>query len=127
MSKKRLVELIREANVAYKGYADELLKNGFVIDESKENFTADFLLANGVIVPPCKVGDVVYSIRGFDGKPEQCEAYKVIDITIYENTIAIHIMDEWLFIRNMFLDDIGKTIFLSREEAEAKLKEGESK
>jgi hypothetical protein len=29
--------------------------------------------------------------------------------------------------RNIEFDDFGKTVFLTREEAEAKLKEGESK
>ena len=84
---------------------------------------ADYLLANGVIVPPCKVGDTVYSIQGFDGKPEQCEPYEVTDITIYENNlVVVHITDNLLFTRNMYVDDFGETVFLTKEEAERELK-----
>lgn len=78
-----------------------------------------------LILLPCKVGDVVYSIQGLNGKPEQCEPYTVTDITIYEYTITIHITDEWLFCRNIYPDDIGKTVFLTKEEAEQKVKERE--
>ncbi len=104
----RLVELLRTVDNM------RLMRKGF-------SECADYLLENGVIVPPCKVGDVVYSIQGFNGKPEQCEPYTVTDITIYENTITIHITDEWLFCRNMYPDDIGKTVFRTREEAEKAL------
>lgn len=39
----------------------ELIKNAFLEEYEKRDFiteehTADYLLANGVIVPPCKVG-----------------------------------------------------------------------
>lgn len=39
----------------------ELLKHEFGTKVSE--ITADYLLANGVIVPPCKVGDTVYWIE----------------------------------------------------------------
>ncbi len=81
---------------------------------------ADHLLANGVIVPPCKVGDVVY-ITTPGGK-------------IYETTvIAISIRGN-LETRMSFLcpgtllfhdTDIGKTVFLAREEAEQALTGGD--
>lgn len=38
----------------------ELLKHEFGTKVSE--ITADYLLANGVIVPPCKVGDTIYCI-----------------------------------------------------------------
>ena len=86
---------------------------------------ADHLIANGVIVPPCKVGDTLYSIQGFDGKPEQGEPYQVTDITIYENSIVIHVTDTWLFTRNVYAEDFSKTILFTREEAEKAFKECE--
>ena len=49
---------------------------------------ADYLLVNGVIVPPCKVGDTVYYIcfgKIYKGK---CHA-----ITRHENSLQIHLYD----------------------------------
>lgn len=49
---------------------------------------ADYLLENGVIVPPCKVGDTVYYIcfgKIYKGK---CHA-----ITRHENSLQIHLYD----------------------------------
>ena len=105
---------------------------------------ADHLLANGVIVPPCKVGDKLYAIS--DKRIAECTCE---EISIH-NEISI-IADfncdydcngcpfnawkqdfhtgeyecggeygTWFF----SLEDFGKTVFLTREEAEAKLKEG---
>ena len=80
---------------------------------------ADHLLANGVVVPPCKVGDSIFRC---------CEERN----QIWEWQIAVMIVyPEQIFYvddsENEFsVDDIGKTVFLSREEAEAKLK-GETK
>lgn len=70
---------------------------------------ADYLLANGVIVPPCKVGDKVYQVCN-NGR-------------IYESTI-INVIYETTQIA---FDEsaIGEGIFLTREEAEQALKGGE--
>lgn len=51
--KERLIELIRQARKSTKGANCDL---------HREMLIADYLLANGVIVPPCKVGDKV-SVR----------------------------------------------------------------
>ena len=85
---------------------------------------ADYLLANGIIVPPCKVGDTVYCIvEGFD--------------VVMEGHIRQLIVAEGIFIdcviRGYFnqvfhSSKIGKTVFLTREEAEQALrKEDEGK
>ena len=76
------------------------------------NIIADELLANGVIVPPCKVGDVVYSIHNgkvFGGK--------VIVIYIFESHLAFAVSGGGYFRE----DDFGKTVFLTKEEAEQAL------
>jgi hypothetical protein len=64
------------------------------------------LLAAGVIVPPCKVGDTVYQTDGF---------------RVYESTIKKVIYDT----ENVAFDEdaIGKSIFLTKEEAEKALAE----
>ena len=65
----------------------------------------DYLVANGVITLPCKVGDKVYQTDG---------------VRLYESQIKSIIYDT----NNIAFDEnaIGKSIFLTREEAEKALK-----
>ena len=82
---------------------------------------ADYLLANGVIVPPCKVGDVVWLIGNMKmyTKEEICSR-KIISVQkLRTGEIIMHFKD------GCFAEHaIGVYVFLTREEAEAKLKEG---
>ena len=75
---------------------------------------ADYLLANGVIIPPCKVGDDIYYINEY-GKVGCCE--KDIKGIIYLGGSDFEIMDT-----DRNIDKIGtRYCFLSREEAEKAL------
>ncbi len=97
--------------------------------------SAEFLLANGVIVPPCKAGDKVYSF-GYDWQiaKDVVAPYQITNITITQNKKGVW-TKKYRAMRvingktidcqlNFSFDDIGKTVFLTREEAEQKLKEG---
>ena len=102
-----------------------------MIDENKNKnitteITADYLIQNGVIVPPVKVGDPVFRIRTWDGK-------RVVEgkISMIKQKSDL----SWKFrgIGRYFegscdytIADIGTTIFLTREDAEKKLKEYEN-
>lgn len=90
---------------------------------------ADHLLENGVIVLPCKVGDVVYIIDEGD----ECTEPYVLDVTI--TTIGYDIGGFWItmnlplgFKMSAHIGErsFGKTVFLTREDAERALK-GEKK
>ena len=76
----------------------------------------------GVIVPPCKVGDRVYSIFVGDTKIVRNfidpNGDKITQIKI--NHKGCHFKCWWGYFH---ISDIGKTVFLTKEEAEAKLKE----
>ena len=78
---------------------------------------ADYLLANGVIVPPCKVGDRVYLVGVFTG---QIIETKVIGIAYNESGIYLILEN---FTVTSVAEQLGKTVFLTKEEAEEKLKE----
>ena len=81
---------------------------------------ADYLLVNGVIVLPCKVGDTVYYITGIGHN--LVKPAKVKEIIIDENGIKdLYVQGDGYDFENSF--DI---FFLTREEAEEKLKERES-
>ena len=82
---------------------------------------ADLILADGWIRPPCKVGDKVYRTSGnyfgekiFEGVVAQISIYNNGEIRFWEHGHPLSFTP----------NDFGKTVFLTREEAEAKLKEG---
>lgn len=83
---------------------------------------ADYLLENGVIVPPCRVGDTVYVMEDeFTGFWE-CQIismqYDGVQWLEYMNCLwAHHHGGFWKWQEC----DIGKTVFLSREQAEKAL------
>lgn len=118
--RKRLVKLL-DQNCGY-------------VEEQKAEELADYLLESGVIVPPCKVGQTVWIINSrYDCLQRRFikfinEGYvKAIKISMKPMKITIEYPD---------VDDskgrckgadysaqsIGKTVFLSREEAEYALK-----
>ena len=80
-----------------------------------EKFVVDYLIENGVVVPPCKVGDTVYY------------PYEYRNVVLEKTVIKIVIEkeDRWLDVGVSFLpfENIGKTVFLTKAEAEQKLKE----
>ena len=84
---------------------------------------ADYFLANGVIVPPCKVGDDVYLIPTYNGKP-YCGVCKDKVQMIGITSRGVHIKAREHHDHNkMYM--LGKTVFLTKEEAERALKERE--
>ena len=80
---------------------------------------ADYLLANGVIVPPCKLGDTVWFIRNNE-IIETC----VEKIILKHGGLYIKLCCNSMY--ETTCNSIGKTVFLTREEAEKALKERES-
>lgn len=120
----RLIELLEET--------------GMIEGTSRCNIVADELLANGVIVPPCKVGDTVYQLddivwswdcRGCEhfeagwyddssrcGKTRDCrKCPECINIT--EETVTLKDI-----LSHMCYESFGKTVFLTKEEAEQEIK-----
>ena len=96
---------------------------------------AEELVKNGVIVPPCKVGKWVYVPWRYEGQFGIATA-KIEEIKFYDS--AMH----YMFLIDMESDDesfnqlfggweigdsIGKTVFLTREEAEKELAERDKK
>ena len=96
---------------------------------------ADHLLANGVIVPPCKVGDLVYMPWEWNGR----KGVACLKVTSLSNILDFgwscgtdfNTDDDGYAEKyncgRFNVDDFGKIVFLSREEAEKALKEGAEK
>ena len=135
--RERLIELLMQGDIAA---AKQGVFNCCMCRREAETI-ADYLLENGVIVPPVKMGDIVY----IDNAP-----HNVVHITIEEDGISYCakydcdeyecckecpfakeisfgevIMCEGNEYHEFTASDIGKTVFLTREVAEKALEESE--
>lgn len=109
----RLIELI-----SHKQCYGSPVENG-VKSVSNETL-ADYLIANGVIVPPCKVGDKVYYV--FEGEIRELKvislSYMFLESFKHFN---LHTTNSRGAVLSYEIKDIGKTVFLTRKEAEKAL------
>ena len=113
--KERLTNIIHNAQNKYLN----LLK-------FESSILADHLLANGVIVPPCKVGDKVYMATPNGNIRETIIIEINTEQSRYETKInisGVYEVDELPFFTQILTDNFGKTVFLTKEEAEEKLNE----
>ena len=80
---------------------------------------ADYLIAKGVIVPPCKVGDTVYRLACNEDGNEWTIAdfWEVVKFEAYDDELWV-VDDSDNYFKE---EDIGKTVFLTREDAEKAL------
>ena len=124
----RLIELI------YKGIQKhEAEIENYVVPI--QEWLADYLLTNGVIVPPCKVGDTVYrivemstgitsKIRAIRKKAKQTGIIQPCEPTIKRFIRCVTVT------KNNIIDcceNYNKTIFATRKEAVRALKGAEGK
>jgi len=114
----RLIELLEQAKEKAKGTLGSM-NNGFGA------WYADYILADGWIRPPCKVGDMVYIIRR--NKVKKCEVV-FVGISADERCSHFNFVENYAdgtFKQSysMVFEVIGKTLFLTKEEAEQVLAE----
>ena len=93
-------------------------------DRCVTEILVDRLIANGAILPPCKVGDVVYLPIKTDWGT--IEIYEIVEVGQDRNGIYFRVYDEEQ--EKIYLEELGKTVFLTEQEArEALRKEDEGK
>ena len=116
----------RLIEITEKSFAEQYEKRGLLTAPN----TVDDLLANGVIVPPCKVGDTVYIIQNGDMLDIEPSVCSIVEDETYEMSFGKTQSGElkWLYLvldtgEDFYDTEIGKTVFLTKEEAEARLKE----
>lgn len=106
--REKLIELLLQSELE----AEELGIFNCHKSEVKAGIVADFLLENGVIVPPCKVDDTIYYIYFSDDKKE----YTV------DEFVAEEVSDKKVIVDSgeceIGIEEFGEYAFLSREEAE---------
>ena len=74
-----------------------------------------------LVVLPCKVGDTVYEVTG--RKTISVYKVKAIRVELFSLFVEWDIVEGvvWQHINSINADEIGKTVFLTREEAEKAL------
>ncbi len=122
--REKLIKLLGngfyEALSKFKGEDNDKKGCDFLADYLLE-ILADTLLENGVVVPPCKIGDTIYNIYFNDDK----KAYAI------EEFVAEEVSSERVIVDNgaceIGIEEFGEYAFLSREEAEKALAERSDK
>jgi hypothetical protein len=118
----RLMELLRQVDFDYSEECVVCCEDGYKCTPDLAEFFADHLLANGVIVPPCKVGDVVwfdtYKKSGTVSLGIQPHKVGRIDVicVVGEKELVETKLHDWYF---------GDSVFLTKDEAVKALKERE--
>ena len=111
--RERLIELLMQGDIAA---AKQGVFNCCMCRREAETI-ADYLLENGVIVLPCKVGDMVYIFeRGSYIIPICGQGKPHWEIKIEKCSFKYWLLDNHKF---------GVNMFFTREEAEKALKESE--
>ena len=120
--RERLIELLMQGDIAA---AKQGVFNCCMCRREAETI-ADYLLENGVIVPPVKVGATVYCTDSYRHliKPLEIIGFEVD----YTKRICKYYCSGGDYTPAWFKPaEMGKTVFLTREEAEKALKEREQK
>lgn len=102
--REKLVELLQNAKAAMKS-------ENLSCDIARNMFVVDFMMANGVTVQECKLGDKIY----------QTDGVRIYESIIGEITLTAK---RTIFVtENIAFDEraIGNSVFLSYAEAEAHL------
>lgn len=135
--KDRLIELLKQINFEYSEVCVACAEDGYKCPPSLEEFFADYLLESEVVVPPVRIGQEVYTNYAMQGwyfrnnnKPYSA---KIVFIGLNNSEemgggyFNIAYENKGYMMQFKF-SDIGKTIFLTKEQAEkaiANMKGGE--
>lgn len=120
----RLIELLLQTETFTSDYSEQA--------RQQAEYKADYLLANGVVVPPVKVGDTVFFVDVICDKIGEekigMEIGEVVSFSIQKEGLWAYCRYEsgltyWHFVEEHF----NKKVFLTREEAEKALAERSEK
>lgn len=112
----RLIELLRQKEFDYWEECACVAEDGYKCAPDFAEYFADQLLANAVIVPPCKVGDKIFFIHHIND---------VIPDFIGDDTVTKIGVTTRGIMHEVGVDfaAFGKTVFLTQDEAEKALQE----
>lgn len=124
--RERLIELLKSPHKA-----EQLRTSGIRIlreeSDCPEALIADYLLANGVIVPPCKVGQMVYRVSFVHKNVTPLNVEGFIRNLASWKAHCTHLIPTWVGNQKEHIyisfSSFGKTVFLTQAEAEKALAE----
>ena len=108
--RERLVELLKEADA-------NPFNREITNFEDIMQMIADYLMSNNVVALPCKAGDIIYIIGEITGQI----VYDIIHHIMYNGEEFCLVTESGVLV--LVEQQLGKTVFLSREEAESVLKD----
>lgn len=116
--RERLVELLLESGPIKERDLDDDWYDGEISD------IADYLLENGVIVLPCSVNDILYIAdeKANIIRTEKVRTFFIGHPAYKENMPYLEMIRTDC--HDIPIDDFGKTVFLTKEEAEKALEGG---
>ena len=112
--RERLIDLIIEAKKT------EPETGGFI------DYLAEYLLNHGVIVLPCKFLSKCYVLPTIDNNLPDITEMKCLGFALSHDSYNANLITEKNKLYQPCFGAFGKTIFLTREEAERALKEREN-
>lgn len=109
-------------------YSEECViasEDGYKCAPDFGEFFADHLLAKGVIVPPAKIGQICFEPYFYRKDMDECRVSSITQKADGSFKIRLtNLRGKWVF--EITPDKIGKTVFLTRKEAERALERSEN-
>lgn len=115
--RERLIELLSESEPIHERDMDDEWMDGEIED------IADYLLEHGVIVPPCKFFSKCYVLPTIDNNLPDITEMKCLGFILSHDSYNANLVTEKNKLYQPCFGAFGKTVFLTREEAEKALKE----
>ena len=105
------------------GYGDVYVRRNDYVTASKKLCEYEELEEQGLLLKlPVPIGTTVYEFEPLNKIVKGCTTRTVIKYTVYDDSIWFNFADGYM----KDIKDFGKTVFLTQDEAEQKLKEMES-
>lgn len=132
--REKLVELVEDSINKWDFYLYHFDDERLYDDESEEKkksfeeFISDYLLENGVIVPPCKVGDTAWLVFSpkYPANPADKGKWYMTEDGVQRIICGVKGLSiETWNMGTISAKEIGKKLFFTKEEAEKALAEKE--
>ena len=102
-----------------------LIKSGASFERALPEEIADYLIANGVIVPSMRLGQICFTPCEWRKEVDACKVSSIMQKA--DGSWNIRITNfHYRSVFEITPDKIGKTVFLTREEAEKALERSEN-
>lgn len=113
--------MIKQANTLYLDYLESIDQKGLIDTEGRAEYIADHLIANGVILPPCKFLQKCFVIPTIDNNLPDITEMKCIGFSLSHDSYNANLITDKNKLYQPCFGAFGKTVFLTRVEAEKAL------